>query len=37
MKWTQSTEARSRTLEREIRANDLDDIIRFGDALDGFV
>jgi hypothetical protein len=34
---TQGTERRARALEREIRTDDLDDVIRLGHALDGFL
>jgi hypothetical protein len=36
MKWTERLEVRSRTLQREIRANDVDDVVPGGDLFDCF-
>ncbi len=36
MKWTERPPACARAFEREIRTDDLDDVVGFGDALDGF-
>jgi hypothetical protein len=37
MEWTKGAEARARTLERKIRADQVNDVIGIADALDCFL